>query len=192
MKWKMAENSMFAMLLRSPWWVSIAVVAAFALLSRALLPQQYVVFGMMGGFPFLVIGIIAAWRQFQAPSPERVTRTLQVAAAMSWRDFSGVLEHAYGKQGYAVTRLDGDAADLLLTKAGRTTLVACKRWKAANHGAAALLALGKARQTRDASHCSYISLADVNANTRRVAAQNRIELVNGAALAQLLGKVMPR
>ena len=35
MKFQMAKNSLFAVLLRSPWWVSIAVAAAVALLAGA-------------------------------------------------------------------------------------------------------------------------------------------------------------
>ncbi len=186
MKLKMAPNSLFAVLLRSPWWISILVVLAFALASRALLPEQYRVFGIMGALPFLVIGVMAAFKQFQAPSSEQVARTLQAAAAMSWRDFSAALEQAYGQKGYQVSRLDGPAADLMLAKAGSRTLVAGKRWKASNHGIEPLRALGEARQAQDTSHCVYITLADVGDKTRRFATGNRIDLLHGAALAQLL------
>lgn len=192
MKWKMAENSLFAVLLRSPWWISFAVVAAFALASRALLPPQYMAFGVMGGFPFLVIGVIAALRQYRSLNPEQVARTLQAAAAMSWRDFCGMVEQAYRKDGYQVSRLDGQSADLLLAKAGLSTLVACKRWKAANHGIGPLRALHETRQNQDASRCIYVTLAQVSDNTRRFALANKIELLQGAALAQLLHKVAPR
>ena len=91
MKFKMSENSLFALLLRSPWWISMVVVALIALASRALLPEPYVVFGVMGGFPFLVIGIMAAWRQWHAPSPARMAEVLKAAGAMSWRDFSSAI-----------------------------------------------------------------------------------------------------
>ena len=186
MKLKMAPNSLFAVLLRSPWWISIAVVLAFVLAARALLPEQYRLFGIMGSLPFLVIGVVAAFKQFQAPSPAQVARTLQAAAAMSWRDFSGALEQGYARQGFNVSRVDGHAADLLLTKAGRRTLVAAKRWKASNHGVEPLRALGEARRAQDTSHCVYITLAEVGDKTRGFATANQIELLHGAALAQLL------
>ena len=187
MKWKMAEKSMFAILLRSPWWVSIAIVVGFVLVARAMLPQQYVVFGAMGGFPFLVVGLIAAVRQFRAPSPEQVAGVLESLAAMNWRDFSGALERAYARQGFQVSSEQGGAADLVLTRDGRTTLVAGKRWKAANHGVEPLRALHASRQARDASQCVYISLGDVGDNARRFATENKVELLHGAALAQLVG-----
>ena len=76
MKFKMAEKSLFAILLRSPWWISFAIAVAFGLASKALLPAQYFVFGALGGLPFVVIGVIAAWRQFSAPSTAHVEGTL--------------------------------------------------------------------------------------------------------------------
>jgi len=189
MKLKMARNSLFAVLLRSPWWVSIAVVVVFALAANALLPQQYVVFGVMGGLPFLVIGVIAAYRQFQAPAREEVERTLDALATMPWRDFSGLLEQAYTRQGYAVSRAPGDAADLRITKDGRTTLVAARRWKASNHGVEPLRALARARVEQDASHCTYVSLVDPGNKTRRFAADNRVDILDGPALVSLVRKL---
>ena len=55
---KMAPNSLFAILLRSPWWISVGIALGFALASKALLPGEYWLFGAMGGFPFTVIGAV--------------------------------------------------------------------------------------------------------------------------------------
>ena len=186
MKLKIAPNSLFAILLRSPWWISIALVLAISLASRALLPAQYVVFGIIGALPFLVIGAVAAYQQLQTPSTDQVSRTLQNAAAMSWHDFSNALEQAYVRQGYRVTRPGYPATDLLLAKSGRRTLVAAKRWKAGNHGVEPLQALSAARKAQDTSNCIYITLGDVSEKTQRFAAQNGVELLSGTALAQLL------
>ena len=145
------------------------------------------VFGMMGALPFLVVGAIAALRQLRALGADTVTATLQTASTMSWRDFSDALERAYQRQGFTVARLDSQGADMLLSKAGRSSLVACKRWKAANHGIEPLRVLGEATKARDASHSIYVTLADVGDKTRRYAVQNKIDLLQGNALAQLLG-----
>lgn len=186
MKLKMAEKSLFAILLRSPWWVSFALVLAISLASMALLPAQYVAFGVMGGFPFLVIGVIAAWRQSRAPSPARLARALERARGMSWAEFSSAIEQAFGSQGYAVTRLSGKAADFQLVKAGRTTLVSCKRWKATNQGVEALRELVTARVAQDAAHCSFISLGGVSDTARRFARAQGVQLVSDNQLAALL------
>ena len=185
----MAKNSLFAILLRSPWWISLAIVAVFALASAALLPPQYVVFGLMGAIPFLVIGCIAAWRQLRAPSERTVEQTLERAAAMPWRDFRDALERAYRDQGFTVGRLDGQPADLQLTLGAQTTLVAAKRWKAASHGVEPLRALDQARRAHDASLAVYVTLGEVNDATRRFADKHAIGLLNGVALVQLLGRL---
>jgi len=191
-KLKMAKNSLFAVLLRSPWWISFLVVLAFAAASFALLPAPYVVFGLMGALPFLVIGFIAMFRQLRAPSPAQVERTLQTAAALPVRDFATALEQAFRAQGYEVSPLTGQAADLRLIKGGRTSLVACKRWKAANHGAEPLRALDSYRQAQDASACVYVTLLELGDQTRRFAARHNVELLHGSALAQLLQGHLPR
>ncbi len=188
-KLKMAENSLFAILLRSSWWISFAVVAVFVLASVALLPPRYVVFGWVGAIPFLVIGSITAYRQLRAPSARVVEQTLQNAADMPWRDFREALEQAYRNQGYTVSRLDGQAADLQLIRGAQTTLVAAKRWKAASHGVEPLRALDQTRRALDASHCLYITLGEPNDNTCLFAKKSDITLVNAMALAQLLGSV---
>lgn len=189
MKLKMARNSLFAVLLRSPWWISIGIVLIATMAARALLPEPYVPFGMLGAFPFLVVGLIAAWRQLRAPAPEQVERTLEALAAMSWRDFSELLERAYAKQGYQVERTSDSAVDLLLRKGGRTTLVVARRWKAGNHGVEPLKALARARSAQDASHGTYMALGGLGDAARRFAEAQGITILSGPSIAALVGKL---
>lgn len=183
MKFKMAEKSLFAILLRSPWWISFALVAAFALASKALLPAQYVVYGVLGAFPFLVVGCIAAWRQLQAPNPKNIEAALQRAAGMSWFDFSAAIETGLNKAGYEVARLNLPGADFKLEKAGRVTLMAAKRWKAVNQGVEPLRELAALRDAHKADLCSFISLGTLSDSALRFARANQVELVTQATLA---------
>lgn len=182
----MAPNSLFAILLRKPWWISIVLVAMIALTARALVPQPYTAFGMMGGLPFLVIGILAAWRQWQAPDPGRMAQALQKAAVMSWPDFSGVIEQAFGQQGYTVTRLEAAAADFRLEKRGHTTLLSCRRWKAANPGVEPLRDLAALRNAQGAEHCIFISLNVPSDKAQRFARDNSVQLLCDAELAKII------
>lgn len=186
MKLKMSENSLFAILLRSPWWISCLLVAVISLASAALLPTAYVAFGVMGALPFLVIGSMAALKQWRAPSPARVAETLAQAGAMSWRDFSAWTEGMYAQQGFAVTRLNSPAADFQLVKDGNTTLVSCKRWKAANHGVDALRDLVAAKETHGAQQCAYVSLGAISDTAKRFAATQGITLMSGDELGRFL------
>ncbi|MCF8161428.1 MAG: restriction endonuclease [Polaromonas sp.] len=186
MKLKMSENSLFAILLRSPWWISMLVVAGFTLLSFALLPEPYVGFGVMGAFPFLVIGIMAARKQWHAPSAASVSGVLTRAGAMSWREFSVLVEQTYLQQGHVVARLNSPAADFKVVKGGRETLVSCKRWKAATHGVEALRDLVAAKEAAEAQQCAYLSLAPVSDTAARFAKAQGVTLVSGQALGRLL------
>lgn len=188
MKWKMSEKSLFALLLRSPWWISIAVFAGFALLARALLPPAYVWAGLFGGLPFLVIGVIAARRQWLAPKPAQLAQQLERLSAMAWRDFAQALTEAYTRQGYVVTAFEGVGADLRLVKAGRTTLVSCKRWKAAKLGVETLRDLVAARQRQDASVCACITLGQLSDTALGFAKAQAVQVIDAEALATLMLK----
>lgn len=188
MKFKMAPNSLFAILLRSPWWISMGIALAFAAAAHALLPEQYRVLGSMGGFPFAVTGFIALWRQLRAPSARQAEAISQALARMSWASFRDALEQAFAREGFEVTR-DRGAADLLLTRDGRTTLVSAQRWKAARHGEEALQALHAAAQDRGASHCIYVALGSFSPNAERFASTNRIELMQRDSLTRLIKNV---
>jgi len=189
MKLKMAKNSLFAILLRSPWWMSLLIVAVISLLSAALLPAAYVPFGVMGGFPFLVIGIMAGWRQMRAPDPARVAEALLRAGTLSWRDFSALLEQAYVRQGFTVTRLTSTAADFSLTKDGQTQLVSAKRWKAAIHGVEVLRDLVNLREARGAQQCSYICLNPLTQNALTFAQAQGVHLTTDTEIAGLIEHV---
>jgi len=99
MKWKMSDRSMFAVLLRSPWWVSFIVVAAISLASSALLPTEYKLMGALCSFPFAVIGVMAAWRQRSHLSSAQADALQSDLAKMHWREFSPLLSQAFVRQG---------------------------------------------------------------------------------------------
>ena len=188
MKFKMAPNSLFAVLLRSPWWISIGIALAIVAAAQALLPVEYRVVGSLGAFPLTGIGLVALWRQMRAPSAKRVQVVSQALGTMSWPEFSKALEQAFTQDGFAVERLQG-AADLSIARAGRTTLVSAKRWKAARQGEEGLQGLHAAAQARDASGCMSIALGEFSPNAERFAKANGIELIQGDKLARLLAKV---
>ena len=186
MKFKMSEKSLFATLLRAPWWVSFVVMLAVALVAGALLPDAYKIAGMLGAFPFLVIGIMAAWRQRNAISPERIQQLADQARSMGWRDFSILVEEALRQQGFEVSRLSSGPADFQIEKNGRITLVSAKRWKAATVGAEHLRELLAARESQQAFSCTCMSLGSFSQSAIDLASQNPIQLLGPANIAQLM------
>jgi restriction system protein len=186
MKFQMAKNSLFAVLLRSPWWISFLIAAGVTGLAKVIMPSIPIAYAIFAGLPFLVIGSIAAWRQLRAPSAGRVARTLEAVRAMSWPDFSSAIEDAFRKDGYNVSRIDGAAADFEMTKAGRTALVACKRWKVARTGVEPLRDLYAAKDAREANDCIYVATGEITDGARKFAGEKRIRLVDAMELAKLL------
>ncbi len=183
---EMNKNSLFAILLRSPWWISIAVAAGVFAVARMMLPEAYALYAFFVALPFFVIGCYAGWQQLRAPSAERIAATLESLRGLSWDEFSAALEDAYRRDGYGVARLNIAGADLELTKSGRVTLVGCKRWKVARTGIEPLRELDAARQAREAHECIYVAVGDITDNARAFAAEKNIRLLHGAELAKLL------
>ena len=182
----MAENSLFATLLRSPWWVSIAIAAVLAGLAMALLPADYRVAGALSTFPFIVIGVLAARRQWRLPSAARVAETQQAVATMAWPAFAKLLEEAFRRDGYTVQRGMAVAVDFELERQGRKTVVCARRWKSARTGLDALRALQDAREAAEAQDALYIGLGEITDNARPFAAGHRIAVWQVAELAQAL------
>lgn len=146
------------------------------------MPEIYAIFVAL---PFIVIGSVAAWRQLRVPSAEQVGATLESLRTLSWDAFSSALEDAYRRDGYGVARL-ADGADFELTKAGRVSLVGCKRWKVARAGVEPLRELDAARQARNAHECIFVTTGEITATARAFAAANNVRLPDGAGLATLL------
>jgi restriction system protein len=185
-KLKMAPNSLFAILLRSPWWASLGLAAALALLMRLVLPEQYVAAGVVGGFPFVVIAAIAAWKQLRAPSAAQVSQTLQRLQAMSSREFADAIEAAFRAQGHQVRRLQVPGADLELEKDHKRTLVGFRRWKAASVGVEPLLELHAAQVKLQADTSLYVATGALSEKAMDFARASHVELMGLAELARLL------
>jgi restriction system protein len=186
MKFKMSEKSLFATLLRAPWWVSFLVMFAVALVAGALLPEAYKIAGMLGAFPFFVIGVMAVWRQRNAISPKRIQELVEQARGMGWRDFSVLVEEALRQQGFVVSRLNEGPADFQIEKNGRVTLVSAKRWKAATVGAEHLRELLAVRESRDAFSCTCMSLGVFSQAAIDLANDSPVQLLGSANIAQLM------
>jgi restriction system protein len=179
----MHENSLFAVLLRKPWWVSGLFAAAIIGLLRLLLPWEFAAFAAA---PFIGISGWVAWRQLRAPSAARIAKTLERLRSQSWEDFSRTVEEAYRREGYTVSRLGDARVDFELLQGPYSTLVACKRWKAMRTGIEPLRELQAAREAREAHHCVYIATGEITEQARAFAVEKRINLLFGSELTALL------
>lgn len=185
MKLKMAENSLFAILLRKPWWMSILLSIVIALGLAALMPRHLAPYAMSGGVPFFIIGVVAAFRQRGAPSASAVANASERLRAMSWKEFADSLEQSWQREGLEVRRLDG-AADFCIVRNGREALVGACRWKAANTGVEPLRALHEAAQRLEAQETLWLTIGGLSEAAYQFAAQHRIRIVDTAGLVKML------
>jgi restriction system protein len=186
MKLKMAKNSIFAVLLRSPWWMSAGVAVLLSAGGFAALPLEYAAMGVFAAVPFAVIAIMAAYKQLRAPSETRVQAVAEATAAMSWADFANTVEAGFKRDGCEVQRLQTPGADFALSKDGHVAIVSAKRWKAARVGVEPLRELQAAREKRGAREAIYIALGDVSDNAWKYAKAQGVSLMTAPELAKLL------
>jgi restriction system protein len=180
------KESLFAVLSRQPWWLSVLVAGALFGSAQLFLPAMI---SAAIAIPFLGIACYAGWRQLRAPGAADVEATLSRIRNMPWENFSAVISEAYRRDGYAVTEVFKGAVDLKLDKAGRITVVSCKRWKVAHTGIGPLRDLLEAKKAQDAAECIYIAAGDITANAREFATQKSIRVLQGTALAILIARV---
>jgi restriction system protein len=192
-KLKMAKNSLFAVLLRKPWWLSFGIGAGIGLVAAALLPSEYKAVGAFSGLPFLVIAALAAWRQWKLPSAARIEATREAVSRMAWPAFAALLDQAFQRDGWVVTRAKADSHDFILERQGRRMLVNARRWKSAQTGLEALRTLQAAREQADIADALLISLGDLSEAARPFAARHRIAVWQAGEIAQALnGMPLPR
>jgi restriction system protein len=176
------ENTLFAILLRSRWWVSMLVALGTFAAVRLFLDAGFAFFAAL---PFIVIGVIALWKQRHVPSGARLEAAMETLHAMTWEAFARALEQGYQRQGYTVKRVEGPA-DFELEKAGRVSLVAAKRWKASRAGIEPLKELIAAGEARGAAECVVVHAGEMTQNAERFAQKAKIKWLRGADLVRLV------
>ena len=181
---KIHENSLLAVLMRAPWWVSALVALAVVGLMHLLLPIPYAVGTAL---PFIGVACYVAYRQLREPGAKRIAAGLGRLRGLSWDEFAGEVAKAYAGEGYEVQRLAGAQADFELARGGRKTLVACKRWKATRTGIEPLRELAAAKKAREADACIYVAAGEITEQARAFAAQSNIRLMDGTELVKKIG-----
>jgi restriction system protein len=186
LKFRMAQNSLFAILLRSPWWISAAIALALALLGLAVLSDPFRILAIVSGVPFALIGAVAARRQWHLPSAARVSETRDALARMPWSAFGDLLEQSFRRDGYTVSKSKAGAVDFELNRNGRRMLVCARRWKSARTGLEAVQALQAERDAADQPDGLYIGLGALTDTALPFAKEHGIAVWDAGELARAL------
>ena len=105
---------------------------------------------------------------------------------ISWRRFEQLAGEAFRRQGYTVeeTGLGGadGGIDLILRRAGQTTLVQCKQWKGRQVGVKVVREMYGLLVHHQAAAVKIVALGDYTSEARHFAKGKPIELIHGAQL----------
>ncbi len=181
----MAQNSLFAILLRSSWWLSVIIGLLLIAASLLIAGGKYLIVGITAALPFLGIGAYSAYQQLQRPSSNRVIEVVEQARSMPAADVARRIATAYEAERYSTEVFKPDGADLVMTRGGRVIVLSTKRFKAANTGIEPLKKLITAGQKAEAGGHLYVTLGEVSDTARKYARDNYIDLIDAEALAAL-------
>ena len=180
---KMAHGSVFAVLLRSPWWYSALIGVVILAISLVVGNSQVAVLVISCSLPFFGIAGYAAFKQSQQPSRKRVLEVAQEARELSAIQIAAKIAENYTKVRYDCDPFKGKAADLVLERGNKKFLLCSKRFKAANTGIEPLKQLVSAGENAEATGYLYVALGEISAAAQEYAASNNIELIQPARLA---------
>ena len=129
------------------------------------------------------------WHQEQR-KPQTTAGLIEQLRAIDWFQFEKLVELAYRKLGYTVTRRGGanpdGGIDLVIEKDGQRSAVQCKQWKTWNVGVKAVREfLGALTDTRIQKGI-FITLCGYSGEAKQLADKHGIEIINEAGLAQML------
>jgi len=185
-KFKMAQNSVFAVLLRSPWWMS-ALVAGVLLLFAKVVPQPALsVFLLFAAVPFVVIAGISGWKRRHHPSDARVQAVTDAVRGMSWKTFGDEMARGFREDGCGVTRVPNGPVDFSLIRSGRVALVSARRWKATQVGVPALRELAAACDAEGAHEGIFVTIGDITDQAAAYAREHRIQFLTAPEMARLM------
>ncbi len=140
---------------------------------------------------FVLVGVCATAVLRRRPAKQDdLKQGLGHLASLRWREFAKLVLQAMQARGFTVMReqtgpADGvpiDGGDILLTRDKERVLLSCKYGNASVVGAQAILGLGKSAELRGAHSAIVVTPGRFDDEARRVAGQQRVELIDGATL----------
>jgi restriction system protein len=179
------RESLFQILLRQPWWITLIVAVAVFAISHAVFPPV----APFTALPFALLCGFIAFKQWRSGAPADAVERLAALRAMDWEQFSTVITDAYRRRGYGVSPAEGPGYDFRLTKGGRLTLLQCRRWKVNQVGVGPLRDLARAVDREEASNGVCISAGNFSTPATAFVAAEPITLLIGVELAELVGPI---
>jgi restriction system protein len=121
---------------------------------------------------------------------------LESLAAMSWREFEMLVGEAFRRRGYRIeeTGLGGadGGIDLILRMDGRVELVQCKQWRTRQVKVPVVREMWGLGAHHHADGVKIVCVGEFTRDAKAFAVDKAIELINGAALLELVRESQPK
>jgi len=190
MAFRMAEGSLFAVLLRSSWWISVCIAIALIALSLAIADARFLVLGVASSLPFLGIAAYAGYQQYQRPSQQRIQEVAAEARTMRAEQLAEKIAASYIEKRFDSKAFKGGEANLELSRGHQRILLNSKRFKVADTGIDSLKKLVEAGELVGATGYLHVALGTVSTAAIDFANDNNIEIIQAERLAAFFdGKV---
>lgn len=186
----MAQRTLFRTLIDSPWWVSLLAATVTYALGAAVAPllpgaNRHLI-GAAAALPFFGITLYVLWLRLRRGPSVDVPALLKALRGASPEELRAMLVEAYAREHYTVA--NGANGDLELQRNGYVTFVRFRRWRAQSTGPGAIEELHAAMRARNADHGIYVTAGIVTDSARKRAGEIDVLLVDGPALAELVGR----
>lgn len=210
-------EDLFAIASKIPWWIGLGLaLATFAVLhviagqtlTAPTDPAKAGSFGIATFFvtlarygqwilpiPLLLGAAVSAFqRSKRAALHSRVAEAadpLALVDGLSWQAFEQLVGEAFRRRGFDVAETGGGGADggidLVLSKGREKHFVQCKQWKALQVGVAVVRELYGVMASKGAAGGFVVTSGRYTADAIKFASGRNIELIDGRALAELIG-----
>lgn len=184
-----------------PWWLSVAIGGGFFYFFKFHVPSQlpeassgawiplYSMLGYVLLGACLVGAAVGGIKRLGDYWTYRRQTSLQSIRSLGWADFERLVTEAFRRQGYSARRTpvgpDG-GIDIILRKAGRTTLVQCKQWKQSKVGVKPVRELAGIVAARKADAGIFVCSGGYTREAVEFARASKVELIDGPRLAGMM------
>jgi len=194
---------LFERLVKLPWWLGLVIAAVAYTIFTVSVPrhlgQSAVLLGVrsagalvawLTAVVFTVISLFSLARMRLASRADAPPKDVAWVRALDWEACNELMGHCWRGRGFELAEFAGETVDddllLVQLRSRQRSLVRYRHWRALNVGADPVRDLFAAMKSRDASRAFLITSGQFSIEALEFAQDKPIELIDGAALADML------
>lgn len=213
-------DELLAIASKLPWWVSLLIALVSFLILNAIASQEidttpvdgnigavaakglYSTLASIGQYIVPLIFVFGAVvsgiaQRKRMALVDRVAGSESHAALgeMTWREFEGLVQETFRREGYTVQRVGGDGpdggVDLVLNRGPEKVLVQCKQWRAQRVGVSVVRELYGVMAAQGAAAGIVVTSGTFTPDAVDFARGRNLRLIDGTELRGMIQEVAP-